>query len=107
MKDQRGVAGSAQWALLTPLMLVAMLGIIHAGLVMSGQQRARQVAVAAAERVSHGNGAASVVAPGLRDVSVRTARAGNVVTVEVRGAVATFWGPVPVTASGAAWAEPQ
>lgn len=48
-RDQRGMSGSVQWALLVPLLLLCVLGVIQTGLWLYGRTVASHAAIAAAE----------------------------------------------------------
>lgn len=98
-RDERGVSGSVQWAVLTPLLLLTVLGIIQAGLVVHGRTIATHAAVAAAEEAAWlgaSTGSAGALAQrlaadaGLADVQVDLQHAGGTVRVVVRGRMPSF-----------------
>lgn len=85
---------SVQWALLAPVIMLAFLGTLQAGLMLHGRNVAVHAAAAAAEAESAyaaspgaGTAAAAEVARagGLDDVVVRVSRSPTQVTVEVTG----------------------
>lgn len=90
------MSNAVQWTVLTPLLLVIVLGIIQVGLWGHGQNVARNAAAAGAEEaallhapVGAGEGAAREIAErgGLVGVQVRIARTPTRVTAVVSGRV--------------------
>lgn len=109
------MAESTQWAVLMPLALLMVLGVIHGGLLLAGRGAAAQAALAGAETgaVAGGTGvdqarqAALDVAQqaGLREVQVQVSPGPDVV-VTVTGRIDTFWpGPSRVVSRAVAPAE--
>lgn len=107
-RDSRGMADSLQWAVLTPLLLFTVLGIIQAGVYLQGRSVAQSAAIAAAEEAAlvasspdAGRGLAVSLATrgGLREVTVEVAVAGEDVTAVVSGRPPLIWdvGPGSVT----------
>lgn len=93
-RDERGVNESLQWALVWPLVMLAVLGILQTALWLHARQAAQHAAVAAAEAeaVLHpephaGERVAREITEiaGLREVQVDVARAPDLVTVTVTG----------------------
>lgn len=94
---------SVQWAILTPMVLLILLGSIQVGMLLSGRSAVRDAAMAAAEVMSltaggsaaggsaGGGSAAERVArdvatdAGLTDVQVRTSTQSRTLTVTVTG----------------------
>ena len=98
-RGQRGMSESVQWAVLTPLVLLIVLGLLQGGLWLSGRTVAQQAAAAAAEEaalVAAAPGRAEAMAQriaaagGLRDVSVHVARGPAEVRAVVSGRMPTF-----------------
>lgn len=95
--NERGVSESLQWAILTPLILMTLLGTIQAGIWLYGRTVVQNAAVLAAEeaalhsRVGDPGASAKQMAErgGIRQVSVDL----TVSTAEVR---ATVTGRVPL-----------
>ncbi len=89
--DQRGLSDSLPWTLLTPVLLLAVLGTIQAGILMHGHNVAENAAQAAAQAESAyqagGSGleraVAIAAAGGLTDVRVAVRRGPAKVEVEV------------------------
>lgn len=78
--DQRGVNDSLQWAIITPLLLLVILGALQVGLWSHGRTVASNAAIAAAEEAARLGASASdaqrlatdiATRSGLSDVSVR------------------------------------
>ncbi|NNG20536.1 hypothetical protein HJ590_13360 [Naumannella sp. ID2617S] len=95
-RDERGLSESVQWAVITPVLLLTLLGGLQAGLWWHGRNTVLQAAAAAAEAESalgagHGAGhsAATAVANagGLSEVSVTVRRGAGRVDVDVSGRV--------------------
>lgn len=104
MSDERGVSESVAWAILTPLVLMVVLGIVQGAIWAHGRTVASNAAVAAAEAASLLAGAgterrAAAVAAGdaiarsggLADVSVRLQPGGDAVTAVVTARTVTFF----------------
>ena len=98
-RSARGLSESVQWAVLTPLVLMVLLGLIHAGVLMHGRGVAGQAALAGAEAQSlsgSGPGVGERVARevaeagGLRSVDVQAGQEGGNARVEVRAHVDSF-----------------
>lgn len=98
-RDERGLSESIQWAVLLPLVLLAVLGAVHAGVVLHGRTVAANAALAGAETDAlsgaaggAGDRVAREVAEGggLLDVTTTTSRTASVVRIEVRGRVDSF-----------------
>ncbi|RLP08506.1 TadE/TadG family type IV pilus assembly protein [Propionibacterium australiense] len=47
--DERGLSQSAQWAVLTPVVMLALLGVIDAGIWLHARSTVQQAAMTAAE----------------------------------------------------------
>jgi Flp pilus assembly protein TadG len=91
-RDERGLSESVQWAVLWPLLMLLILGIIQAGIFLHGRNVAQRAATAAvdAARGSYGSagdaeqlGARIAGSGGLRNISVRVQRTGSTVTADV------------------------
>ena len=102
MSDERGMSDSLSWAILTPLLLLVVLGVIQAAVWAHGQTVAAHAAVAAAEEATilgptDGAGRALVLgesiahAGGLTDVTVRLVPSPDAVTAVVAGHTVTFF----------------
>ncbi|MEL4504766.1 TadE/TadG family type IV pilus assembly protein [Luteococcus sp. H138] len=98
--DERGLSESVQWAVLMPLVLLAILGLIQSGIWLHGRSAAANAALAGAEAqaLHHAAGGtgervAREVAEGagLLDVRVAVAAGPQEVSVEVTGRVDTFF----------------
>lgn len=88
-----------QWTLLSPMVLLIVLGLIQAGVVLHARTTVRQAAMAAAEAESAlgargGDGRAvaeRIVAPaGLHQVTTTIVRRGDTVSVTVSGRAPLF-----------------
>lgn len=99
-RGERGLSESVQWALITPVLLLLLLGGIQIGVVLHGRHAAGAAAQAAAEAaaafeapIDAGRDAALPVArtAGLRDVDVGVIRAGGRVDVVVDARVPIFF----------------
>ncbi|OYO00799.1 TadE/TadG family type IV pilus assembly protein [Enemella evansiae] len=95
-RDERGLSESVQWAMLTPVLLLTLLGGIQAGLWWHGRNTVLHAAAAAAEAESalgSGQGAGSsaaasiAAAGGLTGVEVSVRRGAATVDVEVTGRI--------------------
>lgn len=95
----RGLSQSVQWALLTPLIVLMISGIVQAAVVLQAQQVARSAAMAGAEAEAWfdspaGSGAdvahQTATDSGLKDVTVTVSRNAGVATVTVSGSADLF-----------------
>ncbi|MGJ3508409.1 TadE/TadG family type IV pilus assembly protein [Enemella sp. A6] len=93
-RDERGLNESLQWALVLPLVLLVVLGVLQTALWLHARQAAQDAAAAAAEAeaVLHpppeaGEHAALEITriAGLRDVDVHVDRGAELITVTVTG----------------------
>lgn len=104
MSDERGMSESLSWAILTPLLLLLVLGVIQVAVWAHGRTVASNAAVAAAEEAalpasSDASGRATAVGVGetiavnggLADVTVRLLPAPDAVTAVVTGRTVTFF----------------
>lgn len=98
-RDERGVSDSVQWAVLTPLLLLTLLGSIQVGLWAHGRTIASHAAVAGAEEASllgASTSDARVLAQaiaaggGLTDVHVTVETSADQARVQVGGRMPTF-----------------
>ncbi|MGJ6981661.1 TadE family protein [Aestuariimicrobium soli] len=96
----RGVSASVQWTLLAPVVMLAVLGMIQAGVVLHARTTVRQAAMAAAEaesllgaQVGDGRAVAQrVIAPvGLQQVSTTIVRGRGTVEVTITGRAPLFF----------------
>jgi len=98
-RGERGLADSVQWAILTPLLLVTLLGLVQVGLWLPGRTIAPHAAIAAAEDAAllgSGPDAGAVAraiagAGGLTDVTVTVSRGARTAEVDVSGRMPTFF----------------
>lgn len=97
--DERGLSESLQWAVLMPLLMLAVLGIIQSGIWLHGRSVVANAALAGAEAQAlsgAGGGTGARVARevaergGLRDVQVEVG-GGRDVAVTVSGRVDSFF----------------
>jgi len=106
--SERGVSESTQWALLIPVLMLAVLGTIQAGIWLYGRTVAAQAAGAAAEQIAWSRGSDGDAAAlgrriagagGLQSAQVRIDRsAGSVrVTVTARAALIIDLGLAAIT----------
>lgn len=93
-RNERGTSESVQLALIWPLLLLVTLGIIQAGIWISGRQAALRAAIAAADVASGSAGSAAAAddlatriaaSAGLRSVAVVVDMSGPQVRVVVSG----------------------
>lgn len=109
-RGERGLSESVQWAVLTPLLILLVIGLIQGGIKLHGQIVAQQAAAAGAEAAAlsgadpgGGEVVARRVAAGLEGVVVSTVVTTTTVTVTVSGRARTFLdvgqGAVSATAS--------
>lgn len=104
MTDERGLVDSIQWVVLTPVLLLTVLGIVQAGIWLHGRTVATDAAIAAAEAAASyhltcgacahdGTDFAERIAAvgGLTDVSVTLASGPGTVTATVSGRTVTFF----------------
>jgi len=97
-RDQRGLSDSVQWTVLTPVLLLAVLGTIQAGILMHGHNVAENAAQAAAQAESAyqagGTGTEQALAiaesGGLVDTHVAVRRGPTRVEVEVTARIPIF-----------------
>lgn len=94
--DQRGIAESAQFALIWPVLLLVSLGIIQAGIWIHGHNVATRAANAAADAASGSHGSTGEA----RQIAEGIARSGGLERVNVTVSAAT--GRVDVTVAGTA-----
>ena len=78
-RGERGVVESVQWAILLPVVLLTILGIIQVGLWAHGRTVASNAAITAAERAALFEGAGSDA----RAAALRVAEHGGLIGVEV------------------------
>lgn len=95
----RGMSDSVQWAVLTPLILLCLLGVIQAGIWMAGRSAAQQAAMAGAERAAILGGSVAdardtahrvAAQAGLRGILVEVDAAGSLVEVVVHAEVGSL-----------------
>lgn len=111
-RDQRGLSDSLQWTLLTPVLMLTILGTIQAGILMHGHNTAENAAQAAAQAesayLSAGTGSEQALAVaqvgGLTDVTVTVRRGPTKVEVGVAARIPVFldFGQGRVTESASA-----
>lgn len=98
-RDQRGLTDSLQWAILTPLLLLTVMGAIQVGLWSHGRTIASNAAIAAAEEAAalgatasdaEALAAAIATGSGLADVSVTVDLGADQARVVVAGRMPTF-----------------
>lgn len=95
--NQRGFAESTQWAILTPVALLTVLGLVQLGVWLHGRTVASQAAATVADlrAASSPDAAASGLRVahqgGLRDVSVQIATTDGLVLVTVHGRAPVFF----------------
>lgn len=98
-RDERGVSDSLQWAILTPLLLLTVLGLIQTGIWLHGRTIATNAAIAAAEDAALLDGTADAARAlasgvasdgGLADVSVTVTQGTESARVVVTGRMPTF-----------------
>lgn len=78
-RGERGAVESVQWAILLPVVLLTILGIIQVGLWAHGRTVASNAAITAAERAALFEGAGSDA----RAAALRVAEHGGLIGVEV------------------------
>lgn len=95
----RGLVAATQWALLMPVLLLGLLGIVQGGIWLGARASVQQAAMAGAEHAAFASASAqsatrvaSDVAhrAGLQDVQVVVGDAGTAVQVEVTARAATI-----------------
>lgn len=100
MASQRGISESTQWALIAPLVLLTVLGLIQVGIVLHARNIVRQAAMAAAESeamLGARSGDADAVVSritgpaDLEAVNTTVTRERDVVTVVVTGRAQVFF----------------
>lgn len=93
-RDERGVNESLQWALVVPVVLLVVLGLLQTAVWLHARQAAREAAVAAAEAEAvlqpqprAGERAALEITriAGLREVDVAVQHGPDLITVTVTG----------------------
>ena len=94
--NERGLAESTQWAVVLPVLLAVVLGLVQTGVWLYGRTVAAQAAGAAADAAALGRAAepaarAITSRGGLADVTIRASRDTGTVTVTVSGRVPTFF----------------
>ncbi len=95
--NQRGFAESTQWAILTPVALLAVLGLVQLGVWLHGRTVASQAAATVADLHAVGNpnavssGIRVADQGGLRDVAVLVRSTQGLVQVTVRGRAPVFF----------------
>lgn len=98
-RSQRGMSESVQWAVLLPLLLFLILGLIQGGLWLHGRTVASNAAIAAAEKAALVEGSVSDARAlgakvagqgGLTDVQVVVALSATRATATVTGRMPTF-----------------
>ena len=77
--DERGITDSMQWAILLPVILLTVFGILQVGLWAHGRTVASNAAITAAERAALFEGAGSDA----RAAALRVAEHGGLIGVEV------------------------
>ena len=99
-RTQRGMSDSVQWAVLLPLLLFTILGLIQGGLWLHGRTVASNAAIAAAEEAALLDGSAvdggalgeRVAAQGgLSDVRVTVVQSASEAVATVTGRMPTFY----------------
>lgn len=99
--DDRGVSESTQWAMLAPLIMLILLGLIEAGLWFQARQAVNQAALSVAESCAIAGAPADPEAlarrftdrAGLTAVSVRVSEQAALIRVEVQAGVPLLLGP--------------
>lgn len=95
----RGLSESVQWALLAPLVILTIVGIIQAGIILSARNAAQAAAMSGAEAqalagsaVNSGTAVATRIAAGadIHDLQVTTHKTTTTVTVIVTGRAPVF-----------------
>lgn len=95
--SQRGFAESTQWAVLTPVVLLLVLGLVQFGVWLHARTAAAQAAATVADLSSAGSSAAQAagrrvaVAAGLEDVEIATAIDAESVVVTVTARAPLFF----------------
>lgn len=99
MRPQRGMSESVQWAVLMPLVLSVVLGLIQGGLWLHGRTVATNAAVAAAEQAAlleaspgeaRALGERVAAQGGLADVGVQVSQTATTSSATVTGRMPTF-----------------
>lgn len=97
---QRGMSESVQWAVLTPVLLLAILGVVQAGVVLHARTVVRDAAAAVAQQQSRAGAspgearavAERVTAPAdLEQLQVIVDDSGALVSVTVTGRAPVFF----------------
>lgn len=95
--SQRGVTESTQWAILAPVFLLLVLGLVQLGVWLHARTVAGQAAATVADLSSYGSpdatatGARVAAKGGLEQVSIQTAVVGDVIVVTVTGRAPLFF----------------
>lgn len=109
--NERGLSESVSWALLVPVIMLCVLGLIQGAIWANGRTVATNAALAGAEAQSlFGAGSSDgewtardvAVKGGLNNVVVDVAVAAGLVTVSVNGNVESFFGPDVLSVNGRA-----
>ncbi len=99
-RNERGTSESVQWAVLTPLVMLMVIGVIQAGVVLAARTTVRQAAMAGAETMAvagSGGGPGAAVAvrlavsAGLSSVDVSTSVDGGMARVHVQARAQVFF----------------
>lgn len=98
-RTARGLSESVQWAVLTPLLLFLILGLIQGGLWLHGRTVASNAAIAAAEEAALIDGTSAdaraiaeriAAQGGLQGVDVRIVQSAERASATVSGTMPTF-----------------
>lgn len=95
--SQRGVTESTQWAVLAPVFLLLVLGLVQVGVWLHARTVAAQAAATVADLRSYGSsdaiatGVRVATSGGLEHVSITADAVGNVVVVTVSGRAPLFF----------------
>lgn len=95
--NQRGFSESTQWAILTPVVLVLVLGLVQLGVWLHARTAAGEAAATAADLQAAGlphaveAGERIATAAGLRSVTITSETDQEVVVVTVTGRAALFF----------------
>ena len=94
--NERGLAESTQWAVVLPVLLAVVLGLVQTGVWLYGRTVAAQAAGAAADAAALGRAGPpaprAITRPGgVADLTIPARRAPGTVTVTVSGRVPTFF----------------
>ena len=95
--NQRGVSESTQWAVLTPAILLLVLGLVQLGVWLHARTVAGQAAATVADLSAAGAGDAIAAGQrvaasgGLQGVAISTVMSGDLVVVTVTGRAPVFF----------------